>query len=342
MSSFWSTQPVHRGDGDSRGVLKKDFEVVHTPIPLPPGYEWTTTFDVHQIRNLLHHSYVGDEWRLDYPVSTLKWALHKNPEWNTGIKDETGKLVGFISGWPFRQRCGEEEFKCLESDLLCVHSKHRHLGLSPLLIRELARKAYTHGIFQAVATSEGNLRNVKPFAKTTSWQRPLDVKALERVGYYKSDRKNSNVFKVSGRSMLRRATEDDIPRMMDILNRYFAGHEVAPVATESYVRRMLEMHTFIDDDEDKLVSFYEVLNRNIHTNASVRTAYAYQIINAWDDAIILANNLKFEVFLTLNVRVGEDTLRRLKFIHTSEGPSYYMYNYAIPSMTPTECAIVLV
>ena len=139
---FWSTQPVPRiydqvTQLNTQIEEKKVSEISAEQINLPEGYEWSV-LDMNdpeqtiELYNLLTNHYVEDDggnFRFDYSVEFLKWALTPpgyKPDWLIGVRGGAKKrLYGFISGIPVHLNCMGKLVTMAEINFLCVHKSLR-------------------------------------------------------------------------------------------------------------------------------------------------------------------------------------------------------------------------
>lgn len=112
-------------------------------------------------------------------------GLIKDPkfkDWILGVQVKANKkLVGFITAYPGTLRIREAVMPIANVNFMCVHKKLRDKRLSPLLIKELARRCKRRGYFQALATS--GRRTPTPFSAIRYFHRSLNPKKLIDIGY---------------------------------------------------------------------------------------------------------------------------------------------------------------
>jgi glycylpeptide N-tetradecanoyltransferase len=168
------------------------------PEPLLDRFQWSiidvdNCEDLQELYELLYNHYVEDKdgkFRCNYSVAFLKWAL-KPPgwkrDWHVGVRTtptvegQKGKLVAFISGIPIALHVRDNRLNAIEINFLTVHHKLRNKRLTPVLIKEITRRCYLDGIYQALYTA-GTLLPT-PISKCRYYHRSLDWDHLYRNGF---------------------------------------------------------------------------------------------------------------------------------------------------------------
>jgi hypothetical protein len=103
-------------------------------------------------------------------------------EWHVGVRATgSGKLLAFISGIPLALRVRQKTLNCSEVNFLCVHKKLRAKRLTPVLIKEITRRCYVEGTFQAVYTVGSLLPT--PVSTCRYFHRAIDWEKLYDVGF---------------------------------------------------------------------------------------------------------------------------------------------------------------
>jgi glycylpeptide N-tetradecanoyltransferase len=332
MHGFWDTQPVPRDD-TTPGEIEKERRIITEPHPLPNGFSWDTP-SLDDAHTLLAEHYVSDEtFRLTYSKETLLWASNGS---GIGIRhDETGDLIGYISSVPLKVRVERDILDMVQINFLCVHPKHRSEGFAPILISEIKRIANTQGIWQAVYTAATRIPT--PLIKSTYWHRFLNVKRLIKTGFYRTNRPQEKYFEVRGSSQFRRMVTRDIPKVTKILIKYFEGFKIAPVVDKEWVKHwILPINSYVCDDTDDFISFYDIPYDRVDGTDTVRQAYALYVVgDVYNDAFILARNQGYDVFNTLDVGQRRSDLETIKFLEGSGHVYYYLFNW-LPK-TPVGC-----
>jgi glycylpeptide N-tetradecanoyltransferase len=333
MRTFWDTQPVPQ-DGaiyESGKDIERERVVVHEPMKLPDGFSWDHP-KLEEAHKLLNDHYVGDEtFRLSYSPETLKWAAETPGHENKGIRhDESGALIGYISSVPIKVRVCEDILPMVQINFLCVHPDYRDRGFAPILISEIKRIANTNDIWQAMYTAVTKIPG--SVAKSSYWHRFLNVKRLVKTGFYQTDRLREKYFEIRGNSQFRRMTTKDIPKVTRVLEKYFKEFKVAPQIDKNWVKHwILPIHSYVNDETDDFISFYEIPYDRVDGTDTVKQVYAFYMVgDVYNDAFILARNQGYDVFNTLDVGQKRVDLEKLKFIQGSGHVYYYLFNW-LPS-----------
>jgi glycylpeptide N-tetradecanoyltransferase len=160
-------------------------------------------------------------------------------EWHVGVRASTSrKLVAFISGIPINLRVRQNVINCSEVNFLCVHKKLRSKRLAPVLIKEITRRCYVEGVFQAVYTVGSLLPT--PVSTCRYFHRALEWEKLHEVGFsplpngstkqrqiirYKLPEKTSTPG-------LRLMEQKDILPVLDLLKRYLERMDMSQVFSQ--------------------------------------------------------------------------------------------------------------
>ncbi|KZZ97947.1 glycylpeptide N-tetradecanoyltransferase [Ascosphaera apis ARSEF 7405] len=242
---FWKTQPVIHFDETN----KKDIEdgpikmidpskVSKEPDALIEGFEWATLDldepkQLKELYDLLAGHYVEDVnamFRFNYSTSFLNWAL-KSPgwkkNWHVGVRAvKSQKLVASICGIPVTINVRGKSLKVVEINFLCIHKKLRSKRLAPVLIKEITRRAYVDGTFQAVYTVGSVIPT--PVSVCRYYHRALNWPKLYDVGFSPLPRgstKQRQVIKYklpdhTSTRGLRPMEKRDVDAVHDLLTRY--------------------------------------------------------------------------------------------------------------------------
>lgn len=184
-----------------------------------------------ELYNLLSSHYVEDDggnFRFDYSVEFLKWALNPpdtRPEWVIGVRGgKNNKLFGFISGIPVKMYVHGVLIEMAEINFLCVHKQLRQHRLAPVLIREVTRRVNLCDVWQAIYTAGATLPT--PFGSAMYWHRNLNPQKTVDCGFaYKPANKSLSAFikmhrlpEETNLTGLRPITAADLPAVSKLLN----------------------------------------------------------------------------------------------------------------------------
>src|SRR5210317_944697 len=336
MRTFWDKQPVPQEGTvyESGKEIEKEKNVVNEPIKLPDGFSWDKP-KLEEAHKLLNAHYVCDEtFRLTYSLETLKWAAELRGYENRGIRhNDTGELIGYISSVPTNVRACEDVLNMVQINFLCVHPNYRDRGFAPVLISEIKRIANTKGVWQAVYTAVTKIPT--PLVKSTYWHRILNVKKLSDIGFYKVANKTKQKYlEVRGTSQFRKMQTKDIPRVTKILQNHFKQFKIAPVIDKNWVKHwILPANSYVNDSDDTFISFYDIPNERKDGTSTIYQAYSFYIVgDVFNDAFLIAKNLGYDLFTTLDIGKDVPNLEKQKFLPGSSSVHYYLFNW-LPSST---------
>ena len=171
-------------------------------------------------------------------------------EWHVGVRaSKSQKLVAFISGIPIALRVRQNVLKAVEVNFLCVHKKLRSKRLAPVLIKEITRRCYRVGIFQAIYTAGVVLPT--PVSTCRYYHRSLDWQKLYEVGFSPLPQNSKPSYQVRKYSLpdhtatkgLRPMKAGDLDQVLELIKKYLARFDMAPVFTKE------EMEHWILHDE---------------------------------------------------------------------------------------------
>ncbi|KAJ5273439.1 hypothetical protein N7478_008564 [Penicillium angulare] len=384
---FWQTQPVPRFDDSkskeaiTQGPIKiiKPEEVSKTPGPLVEGFEWCTLDltdpeELKELYELLNNHYVEDDnamFRFSYSQSFLHWALMSpgwKKEWHVGVRaTKSRKLVASICGVPTELRVRGERIKVTEINFLCIHKKLRSKRLTPVLIKEITRRCYVNGIYQAIYT--GGVILPTPVSSCRYYHRSLDWLKLYEVGFSPLPHGSTKARQITKNHLpektstpgLRPMETKDIDAVFDLLERYMLRFDL----NQAFNREEIEHWLVYKETEGKeqvvwsyvvedpqthkitdFVSFYN-LESTVINNAKhkeVRAAYLYyyatetaftndtkalkeRLLLLMNDALICAKKAHFDVFNALTLHDNPLFLEQLKFGAGDGQLHFYLFNY---------------
>ncbi|GAB7358285.1 hypothetical protein MBLNU230_g2359t1 [Neophaeotheca triangularis] len=277
---FWNTQPVPKmkepnllqttegADGESlpEGAILPDHVCKAAAKPEPEklveGFEWDLVDidnkdELQELWDLLYNHYVEDtegSFRFNYSKKFLAWAL-KPPgwtkEWHIGVRTKSkddgkkGKLVAFISAIPVELKVRGATLKASEVNFLTIHRKLRSKRLAPVLIKEVTRKCFRNGIYQALYTA-GTLLPT-PVATCKYFHRSLDWEHLYATGFSHlppgsnptRQRIKYNLPSKTSLKGLRPMREADIPQVQKLLTRYVERFSMRQGFSEEELKHLL-------------------------------------------------------------------------------------------------------
>ncbi|KAL4810981.1 acyl-CoA N-acyltransferase [Aspergillus unguis] len=386
---FWQTQPVPRFDDASSatgGPIKMidPEKVSKEPDALIEGFEWTTLDltneeELRELWDLLTYHYVEDDnamFRFRYSKSFLHWALMSpgwRKEWHVGVRaTKSRKLVASISGVPTHVRVRGQKVKVTEINFLCIHKKLRSKRLAPVLIKEITRRCYLNGIYQAVYTAGVVLPT--PVSSCRYYHRPLDWLKLYEVGFSPLPAGSTKARQITKNHLpsststpnLRPMESKDVDAAHDLLERYlktfdlnqaFDREEIEHwlVYKENPQKEQVVWSYVVEDPETHKItdffSFYNLESTVIQhpKHDCVRAAYLYyyatetafsgdkkalkdRLQMLMSDALILAKKARFDVFNALTSQHNPLFLEQLKFGAGDGQLHFYLFNYRTPAV----------
>lgn len=220
-------------------------------------------------------------------------------EWHVGVRaTKSRKLVASICGVPTDIRVRGQKIRVTEINFLCIHKKLRSKRLTPVLIKEITRRCYLNGIYQAIYTAGVILPT--PVSSCRYYHRPLDWLKLYEVGFSPLPHGSTKARQITKNHLpsststpgLRPMEAKDVDAVHDLLERYLSRFDMNPAFTKDEIDHWL-LHKpnaekqqviwsyVVEDPESRkitdFVSFYNlestVIQHPKHDN--VRAAYLY-------------------------------------------------------------------
>jgi glycylpeptide N-tetradecanoyltransferase len=167
-------------------------------------------------------------------------------DWHVGVRvQKTKKLVAFISGVPVSLRVRQKVLKAVEINFLCIHKKLRSKRLAPVLIKEITRRSYLVGVYQAIYTAGVVLPT--PVSTCRYFHRSLDWQKLYEVGFSPLPPNSKPSYQIQKYKLpentstkgLRPMELKDADQVLDLLTRYLKKFDMAPVFTAEEVTHWL-------------------------------------------------------------------------------------------------------
>ncbi|KAG2826568.1 Glycylpeptide N-tetradecanoyltransferase 1 [Phytophthora cactorum] len=363
---FWGTQPVPTLQ-DQNGENSPD--CLHGPIDVPQK----TPDQANEVYELLSRNYVEDTdstFRFDYSVDFLQWALtppdyHK--DWHIGVRStHNNQLMAFISGIPVQVRVYNKTVTMAEINFLCVHKRLRDRRLAPVLIKEVTRRVNLVDIWQAVYTAGVVLP--MPVAQCRYFHRSLNPKKLIEVGFSPLPPRMTLAQTIKALKLpthtstpgFRAMERTDVPEVTRLLKEYLTKFHLAAEFREEEVAhwmvpRVGVVNAYVVENPDTqdltdVCSFYHLPSTIIGNDKHKKLNAVYSFYNVaksvtltqlMQDALIMAQKEKADVFNALNVMENVNMLQPLMFGPGSGELQYYLYNWRCPRMSSDRVGIVL-
>lgn len=230
-------------------------------------------------------------------------------DWHVGVRaTKSRKLVASICGVPTELRVRGERIKVTEINFLCIHKKLRSKRLTPVLIKEITRRCYLKGIFQAIYT--GGVILPTPVSSCRYYHRSLDWLKLYEVGFSPLPHGSTKARMITKNHLpsetstpgLRPMEAKDIDAVFDLLERYMRRFDLNQAFTRdeidhwlvhkklpgkeqvvwSYVAEDPKTHKITD-----FVSFYNlestVIDHPKHDSVHAAYLYYYATESAFSD-----------------------------------------------------------
>ncbi|KAJ3515091.1 hypothetical protein NLJ89_g1978 [Agrocybe chaxingu] len=348
---FWATQPVPQpGEGVplEEGYIepsKPHEEVRQEPYPLPKDFEWAT-LDINdpvqnkEVYDLLSLNYVEDDhaaFRFQYSAEFLAWALKPpgyHPEWHIGVRVSANKkLVAFISGVPMTLRVRQHVIQVSEINYLYYH---RSLNIPKLVETKFCHVPRNMTLARMIRlnklpskTSVPGLREMQEkdvVAATTLFNQYM--KRFDLVPFFTLEEARHQFLSGSGEGEVGTGG---------------VGRREGQV-TWSYVVEDPETGTITD-----FFSFYSlpstVINNTTHPILEAAYLFYYatevglqpsedqdekvkkRLLALVGDALIVANEAKFDVFNALTLMDNVPILQDLRFGVGDGFLNFYLYNW---------------
>ncbi|KAA0192750.1 Glycylpeptide N-tetradecanoyltransferase, partial [Fasciolopsis buskii] len=305
-----------------------------------------------------------------FPPFTFSRALQPPgwyPDWHVGLRvNKSKKLVGFIGAMPCNLQIYEKSKQLVEINFLCVHKKLRSKRMAPVLIREVTRRVHLRGLFQALYTSGALLP--KPVVVCRYWHRPLNPRKLLECGFSHLShnmtlQRTIKLYRLPESPLVkgfRQMTKADAPQAWEIVSKYLEQYKLHPIFSKEdfehyFVPQDDIVNSFVvQDGEGRITDFcsYYVLPSSVmkcKQHSTLRAAYSFYnaaTVTPWpaliQDMLIMAKQLKFDVFNALDLMENKKFLEELKFGVGDGNLHYYLYNWRCPSAQPPEVGKLIV
>ncbi|KAK5999733.1 hypothetical protein QM012_005139 [Aureobasidium pullulans] len=396
---FWNTQPVPKLNNNlnASAATPNTVEPLQDGAILPvaacdkigkavaekliEGFEWceldvTQKQVLSELHDLLYNHYVENDegsFRLNYSPDFLAWALQPpgwKKCWHIGVRtkstpDKIGRLVAFVAGIPVNLKVRSNVIDAVEINFLTIHQKLRGKRLAPVLIKEITRRCYREGIYQALYTAGTVLPS--PVAMCRYYHRSLDWEHLYKTGFCHLPR-GSTVLRQKLKYKLERKTatkglrpmeSKDVAQVKTLLDQYLGRFGLLQKFTEeevshyfcSQASKGVAWSYVVEDQQGNIMdfaSFYSLESsvlRPSATSLSIRTAYLYyyassyafspQIQEAYPahlqslmhDLLVLAKQADFHVFNALTAMDNSLFLQQQKFEPGDSSLNFYLFNW---------------
>ncbi|KAH0366137.1 N-myristoyl transferase, partial [Aureobasidium melanogenum] len=389
---FWNTQPVPKlsdlgppnttpnlpdslPDGAILPIAMCDKIGKADAEKLIEGFEWceldvTQKHVLSELHDLLYNHYVEDDegsFRLNYSPEFLAWALQPpgwKKCWHIGVRTKSGRLVAFVAGIPVKLNVRGNSIDAVEINFLTIHRKLRGKRLAPVLIKEITRRCYREGIYQALYTAGTVLPS--PVATCRYYHRSLDWEHLYKTGFCHLPRGSTvlrqtlkyKLEKKTATQGLRPMETQDVAQVKILLEQYLGHFGLVQTFTEDEVSHYFcskaskgVVWSYVVERNGKITdfaSFYSLESsvlRPAATPLSIRTAYLYYYASSsalspqtqesypqhlqtlMHDLLILAKQANFHVFNALIAMDNSLFLQQQKFEPGDSSLNFYLFNW---------------
>lgn len=253
-----------------------------------------------------------------------------------------------------------------EINYLCVHSKLRNKRIAPALIAEVTRRVNLKETWQAIYTA--GVEIPKPITTARYFHRNLNVKRLidfKFTGIKPGSTLSANIklYKLPDSTSIqgvRKMTKKDSKAVHELLTNYLLKFPIhQEFSYEEVVRNLVPkegvIYSYVVENSEKqitdFISFYSLPSQVLHLtpNQTLEAAYSYYTVpgqhslkDLYKDALVLAKLEGFDVFNCLNIMDNSEVLDELKFGSGDGSLHYYLYNYLVNGINPSDLGVVLV
>lgn len=360
--AFWRSEPVGLGDENTPISPRIRTEAV----PLPPGYRFSvldTRTELRMLHELIKHHYVSskeDDVILTYTEDFLRWQLecplHKQ-EYACTLRfaadaDTPEEIVGFVLA---KEQCVSVRgtvLRLVGINYLCLHAAHRSLGLAPLLIREITRRAHAERITVAIFT--GGSPFFFSFARVQYFHRPINVAKLVEANFIPAYMCRHGRFRVSApRRRVRPMQAADVDDMMLVYRKECENYELFEVFDrDAFLHALLPrdgvVHTYVAGDgaAEEFVSFFIANAHYPRTGMCIRTAYLYyyatpDVEGLVEDSVGALHALGVDLLNVLALGRNREVVANAAYIGGTGWLSYSFYNFRTSTVDPEKLFFVM-
>jgi glycylpeptide N-tetradecanoyltransferase len=255
-------------------------------------------------------------------------------------------LFGFIAGIPVHVNLNGKKVKMAEINFLCVHRDLRAKRLAPVLIKEITRRVNLHDVWQAIYTAGVTIPT--PVTNATYWHRILNPnKCLDfRFSGLPAKTTRARYLKLQKLPELRPMIKKDVPIVHELLSKHLCQNKIHMTFTQQEVEyyflpREGVINSYVIEDAHTITDFYSFYSLpskilKHETEKILYVAYSYYNISTtnrlkdgMEDMLILARDLKYDVFNALDLMENTKFLETLKFGPGDGTLHYYLYNWRV-------------
>ncbi len=337
--------------------------------------ELVTFLDKYYVRD------EDDEFSLYYTDAFLKWHLcgpSYDPELYVSLFDlDKNIIVGFISGKKTMIEVNKVINKVIEINFLCIHSDYREQRMTPILLKEITRRAKNKGYDKAIYTG-GKLLN-KPIAHVQMWHRPLHLQPLISTDFI-SVSANTNIpdvekylsFSTNSKCDLpanvtfRPICESDLVETYKLFMNHYCKYSCRPIYNFAEFKHIffnndnVTCYVIVKTQDDgntiisDMISYYILRSRVLKNNQDyqiltkaclyhyVHTGQSVELESLIENMMIVAKNAGLMVFNAITVMDNDyNILKSLKFNPGTGKLYYYLHNWDIDMINCGQIATIL-
>lgn len=360
--TFWKDEPVGLGDGNREisRALKTEKE------KLPVGYRFASfsmDADLEELYALIRNHYIGsreENMFLGYSRDFLKWdldAIKCFPEYACVLKfkeDENiaERIVGFIYGKERHIVVGEKEMKLLGVNYFCLHTEHRKLGLAPVLIKEITRRAHQKNTTVAIFTGAKGFQF--SFCRLQYFHRPINVLKLAELDFIPTYMNRYGRFRVEKPiKKMRPMRVEDVDGLLAIYNKECRNYEVYEIIDRNtflhnFLPRKDVIYTYVVDDDvvREFVSFFIIDTVCSGSPESIKTAYLYYYASPEperlvEDLVHTLKELEIDLLNLLNMGKNKEIVQNPAYLSGTGYLHYSFYNFQTNKVDPEKLFFVM-
>lgn len=363
--NFWTSEPVGLGNENKNISVDKK----KAPNVLPPGYVFTnleSDEDLMELYKLIKKHYVTSEEEeegviLTYSADFLRWEMNNpnhRPEYGCLLKfkpnkDSNYKIIGFILAKVHDLTVQGFDIRLVGVNYLCVHSKHRKIGLAPLLIKEIIRRAHLNNIITGIFTGGKNF--FFNFSNVEYLHRPLNLKKLVEVGFLTNFYSSQiNRFKLNiPKRNIRLMREDDVDQLMFLYEKEYQKYELyqrmdRETFKHAFLPRKDIVYTYVVEDKTitEFVSFFVIQHMYPVDEKSIKVAYLYyystdNIESLVEDVLYRLNEEGMDLVNILSMASSRKVLRNHAYLCGTGSLNYSFYNFKTCRIPPNKLFFVM-
>ncbi|VDP82463.1 unnamed protein product [Echinostoma caproni] len=155
----------------------------------------------------------------------------------------------------------------------------------------------------------------------------------------------------------RQMTKADLPQAWELLSKFLEQYKLHPIFSKEDFEHYFTpqddiVNSFVVQNEEGVITdfcSYYVLPSSVmkcKQHSTLRAAYSFYnaaTVTPWpaliQDMLIMAKQLKFDVFNALDLMENKKFLEELKFGIGDGNLHYYLYNWRCPSAQPSEVSV---